>query len=284
MLESFLVTSRETLEASLVVGIVLAYLHKTNNHHYKKSVYYGIVAGIVASILSAFIFVRIAGGFEGTAEQLFEGITMLLGAGLITTMIFWMLRQKHIVKELENKVEKHILLSKPIFTHFGIFALITIAIFREGVETVIFLNAVNFASGLNFIGGTLGIISAIVVGYLFFVSSKKVNLKTMFNASSVLLILFAAGLTAHGVHELVEANVLPAIVSPIWDINPNVNANGSFPLLHENGLIGSFMKGLFGYNGNPDLIEVFAYALYLIGIFIVYKKVNSKIEKKCLIN
>ena len=97
--------------------------------------------------------------------------------------------------------------------------------------------------------------------------------------SSILLILFAAGLTAHGVHELVEANILPPIISPVWDINPKVNADGSFPLLHENGLVGSFMKGLFGYNGNPDLIEIIAYLLYFGIIFILYKKLISRAEE-----
>ncbi len=279
MIDSFIVTSRETLEASLVVGIVLAYLHKTNNHHFKKSVYYGIIAGIAASILAAILFISLAGDFKGFAEQLFEGTTMLLGAALITTMIFWMLRQKNISKEIESKVEKQLHLSKPIFSHIGIFTLISVAILREGVETVIFLNAINYASGINFLGGTIGIISAIIVGYLFFLSSKKINLRIWFNTSSVLLILFAAGLTAHGVHELVEANILPPIISPVWDINPKVNADGSFPLLHENGLVGSFMKGLFGYNGNPDLIEIIAYLLYFGIIFILYKKLISRAEE-----
>src|SRR3989338_78991 len=105
MLESFLVTSRETLEASLVVGIVLAYLNRTNNQNYRKTVYYGIGFGILASILSAFIFLFFAGGFNGKAEQIFEGITMLIGAFLLTTMILWMMRQRHIAKEIEGRVE-----------------------------------------------------------------------------------------------------------------------------------------------------------------------------------
>ncbi|MEK6869214.1 MAG: FTR1 family protein, partial [Nanoarchaeota archaeon] len=77
VLSSFLITSRETLEAALVVGIVLAYLTRTNNEQYKKTVYYGIFAGIALSIFSAFLFNIFAGGFEGRAEELFEGFTML---------------------------------------------------------------------------------------------------------------------------------------------------------------------------------------------------------------
>lgn len=266
MIESFLVTSRETLEASLVVGIVLAYLNKTNNHNYRKTVYYGIGFGILASIIAALIFTFFAGGFEGKTEQIFEGVTMLIGAFLLTTMILWMMRQRHISKEIEGKVEKHLMSAQPLFSHMGIFMLIFIAIIREGVETVIFLNAINYASGINFIGGTLGILAAIVVGYLFFVSTRKINLKRLFSMSSVLLILFAAGLVAHGIHEFEEAGVVNGIISPLFDIN-NV--------LSEKGVFGSFLKGLFGYNGNPSLLEVIAWASYLGIILILYRRIES---------
>ena len=270
MLESFLITSRETLEASLVVGIVLAYLNKTNNQNYRKTVYYGIVFGILASIFAAVIFTVFAGDFEGRAEQIFEGITMLIGAFLLTTMILWMMKQRHISKEIEGKVEKHLMSSQPLFSHIGIFMIIFIAIIREGVETVIFLNAINYASGINFVGGTLGIIAAIVVGYLFFVSTRKINLKRLFNISSILLILFAAGLVAHGIHEFEEANLVSGIIAPLFDINH---------ILNEKGLIGGFLKGLFGYNGNPSLLEVIAYASYLGVIFFLYRRIeNTKLK------
>ncbi|MBI2101025.1 FTR1 family protein [Candidatus Woesearchaeota archaeon] len=266
MLESFLITSRETLEASLVVGIVLAYLNRTNNQSYRKTVYYGIVFGILASILSAFIFMFFAGGFEGRAEQIFEGTTMIIGSFLLTTMILWMMRQRHIAKEIEGRVERHLMSSEPLFSHLGIFMLIFIAIIREGVETVIFLNAINYASGINLIGGTLGIVAAIAIGYLFFVGIKNINLKKVFGVSSILLILFAAGLVAHGIHEFEEAGIVSGIIAPLFDINF---------ILNEKGIVGSFLKGLFGYNGNPSLLEVIAYVAYLGVIFYLYKRIES---------
>ncbi len=266
MIESFLVTSRETLEASLVVGIVLAYLNRTNNQNYKKTVYYAILIGILSSVLAAFTFTVFAGEFEGRSEQVFEGTTMLIGAFLLTTMILWMMRQRHMSKEIEGKVERHLMSVQPLFSHIGIFMLIFIAVIREGIETVIFLNAVNYASGINFIGGTLGIIAAIIVGYLFFISTKKINLKRLFGISSILLILFAAGLVAHGVHEFEEAGLVGGIISPLFDINH---------ILSEKGVIGSFLKGLFGYNGNPSLLEAIAYASYFGIIFYLYNKIES---------
>lgn len=270
MLESFLVTSRETLEASLVVGIVLAYLNRTNNQNYRKTVYYGIVFGVLASILSALVFTFFAGGFEGRAEQIFEGITMIVGAFLLTTMILWMMKQRHISKEIEGKVERHLVNAQPFFSHMGIFLLISVAIIREGVETVIFLNAVNYATGINFIGGTLGIIAAIIVGYLFFVGTRKINLKKLFNVSSVLLILFAAGLVARGFHEFQEAGIASGIITPLFDINH---------ILSEKGIVGSFLKGMFGYNSSPSLLEVTAYVSYLGIIFYLYKRIESSRAK-----
>lgn len=266
MLESFLVTSRETLEASLVIGIVLAYLNKTNNKSYKKTVYYAIAFGILASILAAFAFTFFAGEFEGAGQLVFEGTTMLVGASLLTTMILWMMQQRFIAKEIESKVERHLMSSQAVFSHIGIFMVIFIAIIREGIETVIFMNALNYASGINFLGGTLGIIAAAIVGYLFFVSTKKINLKRLFNVSSILLILFAAGLVAHGVHELEEAKIVPGIISPLYDIS-NV--------LDEKGLVGGFLKGLFGYSAGPSLTEVISYFAYLGLILILYMRIRN---------
>ena len=266
MIESFLVTSRETLEASLVVGIVLAYLNRTNNQSYRKTVYYGIGFGILASIIAALIFTFFAGGFEGKAEQVFEGITMLLGAFLLTTMILWMMQQRHISKEIEGKVERHLMGAQPLFSHMGIFMLIFIAVIREGVESVIFLNAINYASGINFIGGTLGIVAAIIAGYIFFASTKKINLKKLFSVSSILLILFAAGLEAHGFQEFEEAGIVSGIISPLFDINH---------VLSEKGVVGGFLKGLFGYNGAPSLLEFIAWVSYLGIIFYLYKRIGS---------
>jgi len=242
VLSSFIITSRETLEAALVIGIVLAYLTRTNNNQYKKTVYYGIVFGIILSILAAVSFALFAGGFEGKSGAIFEGSTMLFAAILLTTMILWMMQQKHIAKEIEDKVAKHV--EKASFNQkyaYGIFLLIVIAVLREGVETVIFLHALNFASGISFIGGLLGVITAIGIGYLFFIGSRKVNLKKFFNISSIFLILIAAGLVAHGVHEFQEAAVVPYVVKEVWDINPAITTAGIYPLMHEKGLIGSFM-------------------------------------------
>jgi len=201
---------------------------------------------------------------------------MLFAAVLLTTMILWMMKQKRIAQEIESKVASHI--EKANFNQayaYGLFVLIVVAILREGVETVIFFSAINYASGISFIGATLGVITAIGIGYFFFISTRKINLKKFFNITSVFLILIAAGLVAHGIHEFQEAAVIPYVVKEVWDINPAV-AGLEVPLMHENGLVGSFFKGLFGYNGNPSLLEVLFYSGYLMIIFLIYRKLDIK--------
>jgi high-affinity iron transporter len=273
MLSEFIITFRETLEVALIVGIILSYLTKTKETKYNPVVYVGLVAGIVASIIGAILFNTLAGGFEGAAEQIFEGITMLLGAIMLTTMILWMMKQGKIAEKLEAEVAVHLSTAQ----RFDLFLLVFLAVLREGIETVIFLNAAAIATGGNtLIGSVLGIAAAVVLGYLIFVAAVRVPLKKYFTATSVLLLLFAAGLVAHGVHEFEEAGVIPIIVEHLWDVNPALNPDGSYPALHEKGIIGEFLKGLFGYNGNPSLVEVVSYILYLVVLGVVWKRIIGK--------
>lgn len=154
-----------------------------------------------------------------------------------------------------------------------------VSILREGIETVIFLGASSFVAGENTMVGALsGIVTAIILGYMIFVGSKKVNIKQFFRITSVLLIFFAAGLVAYGVHELQEAGIVPIIVEHLWNINPALYQDGGYPLLHENGHLGSILKGLFGYNGNPSLIEVGSYLAYLFTVALLWRN-NAKVPR-----
>lgn len=253
MSASLMITLRETLEASLVVGIILAYLKKTGNLQYKKTVWYGVGAGIVLSLVLAIIFQTTLGGFEGRAEEIYEGITMIFASGLLTWMILWMLTQRHkIKKDIETKVSSHI--AKNYTT--GLFLLSFIAVVREGIETIIFMQAtlLNYQALHAFGGGIVGIILAVSLAVLLFKGIVNVSLRKFFTFSSVILILFAAGLLAHGVHEFQEAGIIPTYIAHLWNLNH---------ILNEKGVFGEFLKAMFGYNGNPSLFEVLAYIIYL---------------------
>lgn len=259
-MSEFIIVFRESLEAALVVGIVLGYLKKIEKQEFFKFAYLGIILGILGSIIGAVIFHQVLGGFTGVSEQLFEGIIMLVGAFLIMYLIVWMAHKRDTASLIKNQVGRAIDSNKGV----GVLFLVFIAILREGIETTLFLNAV--ASGQNdsfLLFALLGLLAGALVGYGVYLGLKGMNLRYLFNISSTLLILFAAGLFAHSIHEFQEAGLIPIFVEHIWDINHIVD---------ENGVAGGFMKSLFGYNGNPSLVEVFIYCFSLVGMVAVYNK------------
>lgn len=263
MIAGFLITLRETLEAVLVVGIVLAYLVKTNQLGYKKFVWWGIFFGILVSIAGAIILTALFGGLSGRTEEIFEGVLMFIAAGLLTTMILWMAKQgRYVAQELQERVSHEISEQHAV----GILALVFFAVLREGIETVIFLGAASRVEETNILGPLLGTGIALVIGWLFFWGATKLRIKWFFKVTSIILILFAAGLMAHGVHEFQEAGVLPVFIENVWDINWLVNEKGTW---------GSILKALFGYNGNPSVIEVVNWSVYLILIFGVYRSIEK---------
>jgi high-affinity iron transporter len=268
MLSSFIITFRETLEAALVVGIVLSYLSKTQRTQHNKVVYLGVVSSIIASLIGALLFNVLAGGFEGRAEQLFEGVAMFFAVVMLTYMILWMMNQKHIATELHQKVEIELKEQHKV----GLFLLVFASVLREGIETVIFLGATTFVSAgqNNILGALLGIVTVIIISYLIFIAGKKIDIKKFFTVTSVFLILFAAGLVASSIHEFQEAGVLPETIEHIWNINPPVNMNGTFPLMHQEGFIGSILHSLIGYDASPSLLQVIGYLAYISLIIILW--------------
>jgi len=205
MLSSFLITFRETLEAALIIGIIFSYLSKIKQTKQYNVVYLGIIAGIAASLIGAYLLSKLSGGLDGTSHQIFEGTVTLIGALLLVTMIIWMMRQKHMIKKLENKIDQEVTSSKKL----GLFSLVFVSILREGVELVIFLSASGFSATTNsLLGAITGILVAILMGYLIFIGAMKINMKIFFNVIGVILILFAVSLVIHGLNEFGEAGVI----------------------------------------------------------------------------
>jgi len=242
MIAALLIAFREGLEAALIVGIVLSYLKKMG-YRRQVAVWWGVASAVIVSVVAGIALQLLGVAFEGRGEELFEGITMLLAAGVLTWMIFWMQRQGR--QAVTNG------------SQWALFALAFVAVVREGIETALFLTAAAFSTtpAQTLIGGGLGLALAVVVGWLLFVVSVRLDVRAFFRVTSVLLILFAAGLVAHGVHELQEAGLLSVMVEHVWDMNP---------ILDENSTVGSILKALFGYNGNPSLLEIVSYVAYYL--------------------
>jgi len=257
MIASFLLSLREGIEAALIIGIVLGALRQMRRTEMVPSVWYGTLSALLVSLLGGIGLTAFGLSLEGPAEPIFEGVAMILAAGVLTWMIFWMSRQsRHIKGDLESGVHKAAFQGGKR----GLFALAFLAVVREGIELALFLTAATFASGAQstILGALLGLALAVFLGWGLFASSLRLNLRRFFQVTGFLLILFAAGLVAHGVHEFNEVGMIPAVIEHVWDINP---------ILNENATLGSMLQALFGYNGNPSLTEVLAYLAYFAAMF-----------------
>lgn len=251
------------------MGILYTYLNQTNQKNSIATLWQGVIAALVASVIGSFLFQKLAGGFQGQAEKLFEGFVMIIAAAILGRMIVWMAKNKNIAEDLKDKA----LSSSKV--NYGIFALAFISVFREGIETILFLYGVMMKEGsLSMSLSLLGAFIGAGIGVLIFVQGKKVPLKTFFNVSSILLIFVAAGMLAYGVHELESAGLIPNY-GRIWDINPVKLSDGSYPLFHDKGHIGSLFKGLFGYNGDPSMIELISWLLTVTGLTVMWNKYKN---------
>lgn len=272
MLPTYLLSLREGLEAALIIGIVLGAVSKIRRNDLAPSVWLGTLSAVIVSILTAILLTSVGMSLEGKAEEIFEGITMLIAAGILTWMIFWMGKQARFLKgELEAGVNK----AAASAGKRAVFWLAFVAVVREGIELAIFITAAFFAddSGqastntiLVLLGTILGLGTAALLGWTLFATTVRLDLRRFFQVTGILLILFAAGLVAHGVHEFNEAGVIPSVVEHIWDVNM---------ILDETSVAGELMKTLFGYNGNPSLTEMLAYFAYLITVSIFWRRDNT---------
>ena len=253
MAQSLLITLREGLEISILLVIVLAYLKRTNRANLIGPVWKGTGAALIVSLIGGGALFGLGVGLEGAAEEVFEGSAMLLAVIVLSWMIIWMRSQAREIRgRLEIRVEQVALKGSGVAMAFLAFAVVV----REGLETALFLfSASKTASPVETtVGGLLGVAIAIILGRLIYQGSHSINLRMFFNVTGVLLILFAAGLLARGLHEFQEAGYLFIFVEHVWDMNGVIN---------ESGVFGGLLKGLFGYNGNPSLIEIIVYPLYL---------------------
>lgn len=256
MLTASLITLREGLEAALIVGIVLGYLKKIGIVGHQRTVWIGVALAIAVSVVAALALQAVGAGLEGQAEQVFEGTTMLLAAGVLTWMIFWMQAQAGRIKgHLEAEIQQAISAG----TGWGLFSLAFIAVLREGLETVLFLTAALLSSTAveTVVGGLLGLVVAIALGWLIFLGAVRLPLGSFFRVTGALLIVFAAGLMAHAAYEFAEAGIIPAVIEHLW----NTKA-----ILDDGSALGSLLRSLVGYNDDPSLIEVLAYLGYYLGV------------------
>ncbi|UCD98304.1 MAG: FTR1 family protein [Chloroflexota bacterium] len=266
MFPSLLLSLREGIEAALIIGIIIGALTKLHQEELKPVVWRGVAIAVVLSLVFGFGLNYIGMEFEGQFEEVFEGIAMLLAAAILTWMILWM--QRH-GSQMQQELEAKTTMATKDRSGSALFVLAFLAVFREGVELAIFLLAIRAASNPSsvLIGAALGLGSAIFLGWMIFASTRKLKLRQFFQITNVLLLFFAAGLVALGVHELNEAGWIPPIIENVWNMNH---------IISDTSEVGLLLKALFGYNGNPSLSEVFAY----LGYFLILGAIILKNQRR----
>jgi high-affinity iron transporter len=287
-MNEFIIMFREGLEASLIVGIIYTLLIKQELNREIRQLWLGVGAAIVASIITGFALVQVKSSIgNASIEALFEGVAMIATAGLIWYVIFWLSKQVGATAALKDEANQAV-----ESAGWGIFLIIFFAIFREGFETAIFLmGSFSMTESFSYSGFIGGLALAIAIGYAIVVQGKRIQLKSFFRATSLLLVVFATGMMTYGAHEIEEFFVKGdhlqvvgletkqdisrpySILKPKAELsesdNPafysyNLNGKEKYThLLHDKGHIGVFLKGFVGYNSNPNWIELFVWILSL---------------------
>jgi high-affinity iron transporter len=219
MLQAFIITLREGVEASLIVGIVFAYLTKIGRGELKRTVFWALGAAVAASVAGALVLAR-----TQFNSDVFEGWVMLAAAAFVISMIWFMHKAARTMRgDIEQKVARYTAENTGV-SKIGLFFFVFLLVLREGVETVLILSAVTLNSTelLSFIGTLLGIAVAVVFGVLFIRGSVKINLQRFFRVTTVILYFVAFQLVVSGLHELSENGVLPSSQAEMRLIGPIV--------------------------------------------------------------
>jgi high-affinity iron transporter len=261
---AFIIALREGIEAALIVSIVLAYLRQLGRTDRSHLVWWGTGLAVAISAVLGTVIFTVGAEFEGTAEQVFEGLVTLTAVGVLTWMIFWMRRQGARIKsELQEKVDTAL-----VAGGLALAALAFFAVLREGVETALFLFAAAEGTAVEgggvaaqLLGAAIGLAVAIVLGVLLYRGGIRMNLRTFFKVTGVILLVVAAGLFAYSVHELQEAGWFPFLEAHAYDLSAT---------LPDDEGIGAILRGLVGYNADPGVLEVLAWVAYLVVVGALY--------------
>ena len=259
---------REGVEAALIVGIIAGYLVKIGRGDRLFVIWTGVGLAVLASaLIGAGIFATF-GALEGAAEKAFEATAMLVASAVVTWMLFWMRRQAASLSgELREGIDRA-LVSAPLL---GLGGLAFTAVIREGIETSLFLIgqaaavASNGAGAWVFFGAIVGLAIAVGIGAAIFKFGTRLNLQRFFQWTGAALIVIAAGLLSHGVHELIGLGLLPPLATDVY------NLTAAFP---DTEGIGLFLRAVAGYSAAPELLTLAVHVAYLsIGLLLYLRPV-----------
>jgi high-affinity iron transporter len=262
MLANYLIGLREGLEASLVVGILVAYLVKTGRTDKLASLWLGTGIAVALSLGFGALLTFTSRSLPEEASHAFAGTMSIIAVALVTWMVFWMRRTARELRgDLHGKLE-----AAAAGGGLAMVIVALVAVLREGLETALFLWAAttqSVAMPAALLGALLGIATAILIGWGVYRGSMKMNLATFFNLTGGLLIVVAAGVLAYGVRDLQEAGVLPGGANIAFDVS------GTIP---EDSFIGTLLGGFFHFDPITTWLQLTTYVVYLATVMYVYLK------------
>jgi len=253
---AFLITLREGLEIAIVLAILVSYLVKTDRASEVRAVWRGAGLAVGICLVAGVAIQAAVGGLHGSVEKGVEAAIAIAAASVLTWMIFWM-------REHARTMGAELRAQVAAATTAGALSVIAfVAVLREGLETVLFLLSAETSSSSGtsvVVGGLAGIAVAVVLGLVFYSAGHRLNLRTFFNVTGILLILFAAGLVGKFFHEVREMLEIESgwLWSPAWTVESGLWAKGAFY---------DFMKGFFGWHAETERIRLIAYFAYLLPV------------------
>jgi high-affinity iron transporter len=253
------------LEAALVIGIVLSAVRQMRrldtspavSRKLSLTVWMGAGSAALLSLIAAILLTGLGLELKDPAEAIFEAITMVLAAGVLTWMVFWMNgHARNLKSDLESGVQR---ISGG--GRWSLFSLAFLAVLREGLELALYLAAATLTSTASqtITGALLGLATAAFLGWSLFATSVRLDLRRFFQVTGILLIFFAAGLVAHSLHEFNELGWIPGVIEHVWDASP---------ILSDRSAVGLVLATLFGYSSSPSLTELLAYAAYFMAVLL----------------
>ena len=269
MFANLLIGLREGLEASLIVGILVAYLVKLDRRDLLPKMWAGVVAAVALSLFAGVVLTFGTYGLSSEAQELIGGILSILAVALITWMIFWLAKTaKDLKSHLHAGVDKSITMGG-----WGLALVAFLAVAREGLETALFIWAAVQASGqdvIPLIGALIGIAIAVVLGYLIYRGMVKINLSKFFAWTGGLLIIVAAGVLSYGIHDLQEAHVLPGDENIAYDFSAVLPAESWWAVL---------LRGTFNLRPVTSWLEFSAWWLFVIIVGLLFLRMIRSSKK-----
>ncbi|ADL54897.1 FTR1 family iron permease [Gallionella capsiferriformans] len=262
MFATAIIVFREVLEASIIIGILTAATRSI--HGSKRWLAAGLVAGLVGSGLVAASTDVIGSLASGIGQEIFNTIVLGIAVLMLAWHNIWMASHGAALATNARLVGSAIRDGNSECS--VLFVIVGLAVLREGSETVLFLYGIATSGeggqSSMLLGGMVGMLLGIVVGYTIFAGLLRVPMRWFFAATGILVLLLAAGMASQAAHFLIQADLLPSLASPLWDTSA---------LLPESGLTGILLHSLIGYDSRPAGMQIIFYLTALIVIFIGMK-------------